>query len=141
MPQLPGISLNPDVIFLFLFRKKNSAKQHMDFTYQAESGVGTFNLKGNLIGENDGIAITESFAEKIESGTKNFIINLADLKHINSSGLGVLITLLTKARKIGGELVLAEPSDYIKNLLLITKLNTIFKIYDDHAQAMASYEA
>jgi anti-sigma B factor antagonist len=113
----------------------------MDFTYQAESGVGTFNLKGNLIGENDGIAITESFAEKIESGTKNFIVNLAELKHINSSGLGVLITLLTKARKIGGELVLAEPSDYIKNLLLITKLNTIFKIYDDHTQAMASYEA
>ncbi|MCB0494437.1 MAG: STAS domain-containing protein, partial [Cyclobacteriaceae bacterium] len=60
--------------------------------------------------------------------------------HINSSGLGVLITLLTKARKVGGEVVLANPSAYIKNLLLITKLNTIFKIHPNQEKALEAYK-
>ncbi|MEO0898604.1 MAG: STAS domain-containing protein [Bacteroidota bacterium] len=104
----------------------------MNFEYnQLSPESGMFSLKGNLIGEQDGIPITESFAEKLEGGTQYFIINLEGLQHINSSGLGVLITLLTKARKIGGEVVLAKPSNYINNLLVITKLNSIFRIGDE----------
>ena len=111
----------------------------MEFTYKKDGQIGTYTLKGSLIGENDGIMITESFSEQIDVETRNFIIDLSELKHINSSGLGVLITLLTKARKVGGELVLANPSDFINNLLLITKLNTIFRIYKSIGEAVDSY--
>lgn len=108
----------------------------MEFTYTKSGSVGVYALKGNLIGETDGIAITESFSERLAEGVRRFVIDLEFLQHINSTGLGVLITLLTKARKVSGELTLANPSSYIQNLLLITKLNTIFTIHDSVEDAL-----
>lgn len=108
----------------------------MEFTFQQHDHIGVFYLQGNLIGERDGIPLTEAFTEALENGTKQFIIDLKALQHINSTGLGVLITLLTKSRKTGGELTLSGPSDYISNLLMITKLNSIFKIFDKPEEAI-----
>lgn len=108
----------------------------MEFTFELQDQVGIFHLKGNLIGEKDGIPLTEAFTEALENGTNLFIINLKELQHINSTGLGVLITLLTKSRKKEGELTLAGPSAYITNLLMITKLNSIFKIYEQPEDAV-----
>lgn len=112
----------------------------MDFTYNTtHTDVGVYSLRGNLIGEHDGISLTESVSEQIENGIRHFIIDLKDLQHINSTGLGVLITILTKSRKVGGDVVLSNPSSYISNLLIITKLNTIFSIHKSVEQAMADY--
>ncbi|MEM9983559.1 MAG: STAS domain-containing protein [Bacteroidota bacterium] len=110
----------------------------MEFSFNPDQKIGVYQLQGNLIGEKDGIPITDSFSEKLDEGVKNFVIDLGALQHINSSGLGVLITLLTKARKTGGEVVLANPSDYIGNLLLITKLNTIFQIFPTREEAVST---
>lgn len=112
----------------------------MEFTYEQSELAGIFLLKGNLIGENDGIALAEAFAEQLGGDTSIFIIDLGELQHINSSGLGVLITLLTKARKTGGDVLLANPSEYIRNLLVITKLNSIFNIFDSRSEALGSLE-
>jgi anti-sigma B factor antagonist len=111
----------------------------MEFTFSDIQNIGIYHLSGNLIGETDGLSITESFNDKLEEGYRQFVIDLEDLQHINSSGLGVLITLLTKARKLGGELTLSNPSDYIKNLLLITKLNTIFHIHPTKEAAIETF--
>ncbi|MDP5172903.1 MAG: STAS domain-containing protein [Bacteroidia bacterium] len=109
----------------------------MEFSYESFGKIGVFVLKGNLIGENDGISLAESFAEQLGAQPKKFVIDLSDLQHINSSGLGVLITLLTKARKSGGDVFLANPSDYIRNLLVITKLTSIFHIYATKEEAIS----
>ncbi len=114
----------------------------MEFTFStSDKHIGVYHLKGNLIGETDGLSITESLNERIQEGFKQFVIDLNELQHINSSGLGVLITLLTKARKVGGEVVLANPSAYIQNLLLITKLNTIFQIHTSTDEAVEAYKS
>ena len=62
-------------------------------------------------------------------------IDIHDVRYINSSGIGVLITILTKFRNKGGEVVLIKPSDSVEKLLVITKLNSIFTIVPnlDHA--------
>lgn len=112
----------------------------MNFNFEIKDQVGIYALEGNLIGEHDGINITDSFSEQILQGTKNYLIDLSDLKHINSSGLGVLITLLTKARKEGGDLILANPSSYIKNLMVITKLDTIFEIFESAEEGIARFK-
>lgn len=112
----------------------------MEFSFELTNNhIGIYQLQGNLIGETDGIPITESINEQLEAGVRQFVIDLQGLQHINSSGLGVLITLLTKARKVGGEVVLSNPSNYIQNLLLITKLNTIFQIHNTAESAVAAY--
>jgi anti-sigma B factor antagonist len=108
----------------------------MDFNYQPQQHVGIFTLSGNLIGEHDGMPLTDAFNEQMEMGVRHFVVDLTELKHINSSGLGVLITLLTKARKKDGELFLVNPSPYIRNLMLITKLNSIFQTFPTIAEAV-----
>lgn len=108
----------------------------MDFTHRIEDGVCVLELSGNLIGEHDGMPLTDAFNEIMEDGVYNFVIDLSGLKHINSTGLGVFITLLTRSRKRGGELALVNPSGYIKNLLLITKLNSIFSVYETSSEAV-----
>lgn len=113
----------------------------MNFTYKAhDENVGIFYLEGNLIGETDGLPVTEAFAEKIDEGTTHFVMDLTELRHINSSGLGVLITLLTKARKKSGEVLLTNPSEFINNILIITKLNSVFSIHPDTETALKSFK-
>jgi anti-sigma B factor antagonist len=111
----------------------------MEISFNKQGKIGILALNGNLIGEKDGLPITENFSGYLENGTHEFIIDLSELQLINSTGLGVLITLLTKARKAGGEVILANPSEYIQNLLLITKLNTIFQIHPTVEEAIESY--
>ena len=55
---------------------------------------------------------------------------------MNSSGIGVLITLLTKYRNQEGEMILIKPSENIQKLLLITKLNKIFTIVNNKEEAV-----
>ena len=65
----------------------------MEFTFKEDNSIGVYELQGNLIGEKDGITITESFTEQLDNGLKNFVIDLQNLQHINSSGLGVLVSI------------------------------------------------
>ena len=114
----------------------------MQYTFERHSDtIGIFQLEGNLIGERDGMELTDVTKEELQDGLRYFVIDLSQLQHINSSGLGALTMLLTKIRKKEGELVLVQPSDYIRNLLVITKLDRIFTIYASVEDAVAALEA
>lgn len=106
------------------------------FDFERKGNVGLYSLSGNLMGESYGMALMNSFSEQMEDGLRLFVADLSKLDHINSSGLGVLITLLTKARKKDGELYLVNPSGHVRNLLLITKLNSIFHCFDTFEEAV-----
>lgn len=69
-------------------------------------------------------------------GSQKFIINFQQVDYINSSGLNVLITLLTKIRDNYGELYICQVSEKIKKLIQTTKLDNIFKIEDDLERAL-----
>jgi anti-sigma B factor antagonist len=62
-------------------------------------------------------------------------VDLSDVRFMDSSGMGVLVSLLTKFRNRGGELVLIKPSDHIRKLLIVTKLNAIFTIAENDSFA------
>lgn len=109
----------------------------MKFQFKKKGPItGVFELTGSLIGETDGMPLTEAFNEQLENGYLHFILDLSELKHVNSSGLGVFITLLTKSRKKDGDVVIVNPSANIRSLLLMTKLNSIFHIYNTVEEAM-----
>jgi anti-sigma B factor antagonist len=100
------------------FSQKKEAKAHYIF------------MEGDLIGDEVGPRIVELISDSLLEGAKMVVIDLEKVRYISSSGLGLLITLLTKMRNAGGELVLTAPSEHVKKLLLITKLNGIFKVLD-----------
>jgi anti-sigma B factor antagonist len=109
----------------------------MKFTKEVKSGMLVLHIEGDLIGEDNGAQLVGASAEAIQDHVSNCIIEIGQLRYINSSGIGVLITILTKFRNKGGEVFLMNPSDSVKKLLVITKLNAIFQTVQSEADALA----
>jgi anti-sigma B factor antagonist len=91
-------------------------------------------LTGDLIGEDNGTNLLEIANSAIQNQVLTCIIDISKLRYINSSGIGVLITILTKFRNKGGEVYLMKPSENVQKLLVITKLNAIFQIVQSEAE-------
>ncbi len=108
----------------------------MNYTSEIKDQILFLQLEGDLIGETNGLELMELVNDKINSNILHAAIDLSSVRYMNSSGIGVLITLLTKFRNKSGEVVLINPSEQIKKLLIITKLNSIFTIVDNQAQAI-----
>ncbi|MGB3464589.1 MAG: STAS domain-containing protein [Cyclobacteriaceae bacterium] len=109
----------------------------MQFKSEVSENVLLIHLEGDLIGENNGPQILDKASEHILKGITHAIINLESVRYINSSGIGVLITILTKFRNSGGEVYLVNPSEHVQKLLIITKLEAIFSIEQSNKEAMA----
>src|SRR5262245_11055117 len=106
----------------------------INFTHQQNNGLLTLVLSGDLIGETGGTAIMEVANQSISDGVKKCVVDISGLRYINSSGIGVLITLLTKFRNKSGELYLMRPSESVQKLLVITKLNAIFNVIQSQSE-------
>ena len=109
----------------------------MDYTSEIKNDILIVNMSGDLIGEDNGFALLELVNGTISEKVIKCVINISELRYINSSGIGVLITVLTKFRNKGGEVILVKPSESVKKLLIITKLNAIFNIAQSDEEAIA----
>ncbi len=112
----------------------------MSFNVSERYNCVVIELKGNVMGGPDAVNLNEKLHELIEQGKKNVVVNLSKVKFMNSSGLGMLIGGLTTMRKAGGDLRIANASDKIESLLMVTKLITVFKHFKSLDEAVASYE-
>lgn len=100
----------------------------MTYSYEVKNNKLILRLSGDLIGEENGAAILEVVTNHIQQKIQVCVIDISNLRYINSSGIGILITILTKFRNKGGEVYLMKPSETVQKLLVITKLNAIFQI-------------
>ncbi|MCK5279132.1 MAG: STAS domain-containing protein [Cyclobacteriaceae bacterium] len=107
----------------------------MEYSHEIENDILVLRLSGDLIGENHGPELISIINDTINDDIVFCAIDIQDVRYINSSGIGVLITILTKFRNKGGEVVLIKPSDSVEKLLVITKLNSIFTIVTNLDQA------
>lgn len=108
----------------------------MKFSSEVKNQVLIIRLEGDLIGENDGIAVLGKATDAIQDKVLKCVIDISQLRYINSSGIGVLITILTKFRNKGGEVFLLNPSESVQKLLVITKLNAIFQVAKTEEEAL-----
>ena len=90
------------------------------------------------IGEGS-IALRDAIRNLSAGGKKKILLNLAGVSYIDSSGIGELVSSYTAANKEGGQLKLLNLTQKIKDLLTITKLYTVFDVYDNEAEALNSY--
>lgn len=109
----------------------------MTFTHEIDQEILFIRLEGDLIGENNGPEIMEVATSSLKRGVTKCLVNLGNVRYINSSGIGVLITLLTKFRNQGGDIVLVNPSEHVEKLLIIIKLRNIFNIEPTESDAIA----
>ena len=96
-------------------------------------------LKGNVMGGDDTKEFNELLHKLLDEGKKNVIVDLSEVKFMNSSGLGMLIGGLTTMKKSEGQLKLSRTTDKIQSLLVITKLITIFESYETVEEAVKSF--
>lgn len=97
-------------------------------------------LKGNVMGGPQAVTFRDELHSLIDEGKTNVIINLAKVKFMNSSGLGILIGALTTMRNAGGELVICEADKKIKDLLMVTQLISVFDHYRSLEEAVEFYQ-
>lgn len=109
----------------------------MEFTYKVEEKQEycLLHFSGNLIEKNQALNMFERFDVLLSKDIKKFVIDMSDFKYMNSTGLNTLITILTRARKAGGEAIVCCVPANIKSLLAITKLNNIFTVVENEKEA------
>lgn len=108
----------------------------MNFSHEVKSGKLILRLSGDLIGEDNGASVIEVVNHQLHQGLLTCIVDISELRYINSSGIGVLITILTKFRNKGGEVYLMKPSESVQKLLVITKLNAIFQVVQSESEVI-----
>ena len=74
------------------------------------------------------------------AGNKKLLMNLAEVSYIDSSGIGEMVSGFTSVTNQGGQLKLLNLTKRVKDLLQITKLYTVFEVFDDEATAVRSYK-
>jgi anti-sigma B factor antagonist len=74
----------------------------------------------------------------LQQGCPFFVLNIAEVDYIDSSGLGQLISIWASVRKFGGNVVLLRPMSKVRRLLVTTSLQTIFDVYEDEERAKAA---
>jgi anti-sigma B factor antagonist len=96
-------------------------------------------LKGDIIGAAKDKDFGDTLHILLNEGKKNIIIDLKETGFINSSGLGMLIAGYTTIKNGGGELKLANATEKITSLLVITKLTSVFQNYGSIEEAVNSF--
>jgi anti-sigma B factor antagonist len=103
--------------------------------------VTILDLKGKMtLGEGDEL-LKDKIGSLVSQGKKKILLNLASVPYIDSAGLGEIVRTYTSISRQGGRLKLLNVSKRIQDLLVITKLITIFDSYDHEAEAVKSFAA
>ncbi len=103
------------------------------------SGVTIVDLSGKITLGEGGMMLREEVRKLLADGQTKIVLNLADVNYIDSSGLGELVSAYTAVKNAGGELKLLNLTSKVRDLLVITKLVTVFAVKDDEASAVSSF--
>ncbi|HEY0978084.1 MAG TPA: STAS domain-containing protein [Flavobacteriales bacterium] len=108
-----------------------------DLSVSDHDGVKIFHLKGRLMDQQQADHLMQVLDEHLSGSTTNVVLDMAELQYMNSTGLNIMISVLTRTRKSGGEVVLAGLSMGVRQLFVVTKLDTVFRITDHVEGALA----
>lgn len=103
-------------------------------------GVTVLDLSGRIVLGDGSDTLRESIRDLVSRGQKKVLLNLADVNYIDSSGLGALVSGYTSLTGQQGQLKLLNLTKKVHDLLQITKLLTVFEVYDNEAAAIQSFK-
>ena len=112
----------------------------LDLKERQAGDVTILDLSGEVrIGEGS-ITLRDTIRNLPDQGKKKLLLNLGGVKYIDSTGIGELIASYMTVTRQGGQLKLLNLTDKIQNLLVITKLLTVFDSYNNEAEALKSFQ-
>src|ERR1051325_11271049 len=102
--------------------------------------VTVLDLEGKItIGEGN-VALRSAVRHLVDEGKKKILLNLAGVSYLDSSGIGELVSSHTTINKVQGQLVLLNLTKKLQDLLTITKLLTVFDVYDAEEEALSNFK-
>ena len=110
----------------------------MSFEVRKQNEVTIIDVEGQLIVGNRQ-ELKQKVLEELENGSRKFLIDFTNTGYIDSSGLGVLVSLSKKIREQGGELRLANLNEDLRTLFELSTLDTLFHISNNREEALTSF--
>ncbi len=104
-----------------------------------KEGIAILDVKGRLTVGEAASALREGLSSLGAEGKSRVILNLAGVDYIDSTGLGTLVVCYTSMKKAGGALKLLDLNRRNMELLVLTKLTTVFELFDDEQEAVNSF--
>ncbi len=111
----------------------------LDIQQREREGIAILDLNGRITVGPEASALREKITALNSAATRNVVLNLAKVDYIDSTGLGALVMCATSLRKNGGNMKLLNLNRRNIELLVMTKLATIFEIFTDEQDAVNSY--
>ncbi|HVF91736.1 MAG TPA: STAS domain-containing protein [Blastocatellia bacterium] len=108
---------------------------------RAAGDVTVLDLSGRITIGDGSVQLREAVRKLLDDGKKRILLNLGDVSYVDSSGIGELVSSYTTTNNNGGELKLLNLTKKIQDLLMITKLLTVFETFDEESKAVSSYKA
>ena len=102
--------------------------------------IAVMDMSGRLVIGEATLLLRATVRKFLEDGTTKFVLNLGDVSFIDSSGLGELITAYTSIRNREGDVKMLDLAKRAKDLLQMTKLLTVFDVYDSEVKAIQAMQ-
>jgi anti-sigma B factor antagonist len=112
----------------------------LTITERQAGDVTILDMSGKVTIGDGSVALHNAIRRLLQEGKKKILLNLAGVGYIDSSGLGQLVSSYMSAGKEGGQLKLLNLTEKLKDLLVITKLLTVFDTYEDEGEALGSFK-
>jgi len=112
---------------------------NLNITERRSASFTILDLEGDIRLGGGSAELHEALRLLVEQGDKKILLNLANVAHIDSSGLGELVSGFTTLHNAGGELKLFNLSNRVHELMTMTKLLTVFDVYDNESEAIQSF--
>jgi len=112
---------------------------HMTTSVREVADVTIVDINGRIVLGDESAALRDLVRHLLSRGHKKILFNLANVNHIDSTGLGHLVGAFTSVQKQAGELKLLNLTNKVHDLMQITRLYTVFDIIDDEAVAVKSF--
>jgi anti-sigma B factor antagonist len=112
----------------------------MTVSERSVDNVTILDVSGNVTLNDGAEQVRDKVRSVLQQGQKQVLVNLAGVSYMDSAGLGELVQAYSTVAKQGGKLKLVSPTKRLRDLLVITKLATVFDSFDDEAAAVASFK-
>jgi anti-sigma B factor antagonist len=113
----------------------------MKVTTRQVDGVTILDLSGRITLGEGSVTLRDAIRDLVAKGSKRILLNLGDVSYIDSSGIGEMVSAFTSVKNSGGELKLLNLTKKVQDLLQITKLYTVFDIWDSESSAITAFSA
>lgn len=112
----------------------------MNINIRETQGVTLLELSGHFIAPEGCESVRKQVKQLLTTNQKNILLDLAKVTVIDSGGLGTLVESLVSTRRWGGELKLVNVTEKIRKPFVLTRLVTFFEMYENEAEALASFK-